>query len=50
MRHAFDPELAPIVEMLPTLACGDPALFRRQAAEFAAAWQRPEMAVRVEVS
>jgi acetyl esterase len=49
VRHAFDPELAPIVEMLPTLAWDDPAVFRRQATEFAAAWQRPETAVPVEV-
>jgi acetyl esterase len=49
MSHAFDPELAPIVEMLPTLAWDDPAVFRQQAAEFAAAWQRPETAVPVEV-
>ncbi len=49
MSHAFDPELAPIVEMLPTLAWDDPAAFRQQATEFAAAWQRPETAVSVEV-
>ena len=50
MRHAFDPELAPIVEMLPTLAYDDPAAFRQQATEFAAAMmQRPETAVPVEV-
>ncbi len=50
MRYAFDPELAPIVEMLPTLAYHDPAKFRQQATAFAAAMmQRPETSVPVEV-
>jgi hypothetical protein len=50
VRYVFDPELAPIVEMLPTLAYDDPAAFRQQATEFAAAMmQRPETAVPVEV-
>jgi acetyl esterase len=50
VRHAFDPELAPIAGMLPTLAYDDPAVFRQQATEFAAGMQqRLETAVPVEV-
>jgi acetyl esterase/lipase len=49
MHHAFEPELAPITGMLPTLAYDDPTEFRRQTTDFAAAMQRPETAVPVEV-
>ena len=50
MPHAYDSELAPIVEMLPNLTYDDPAVFRQQATEFAAAtMQRLETAVPVEV-
>jgi acetyl esterase len=50
VRHAYDPELVPIVEMLPALAYDEPAVFRRQATEFAAGMQqRPQTAAPVEV-
>lgn len=49
MRHAFDPELVPIVKMLPTLSWSTPAVLREQAAAFAAAMLSADGAIPVGV-
>jgi acetyl esterase len=50
MPRAFNPELAPIAEVLPHLAYDDPPAFRQQATEFNSNMPgRPETSVSVEV-
>ncbi|MER7689785.1 hypothetical protein [Streptomyces sp. NPDC097610] len=49
MRHAIDPELVPVAEMLPTLSHDDVEATRRTATEHGAMAGRPETPVPVDV-